>query len=222
MKMIRMALVGVLLMMVVMPAVGATFTLADEVKNSVDSQPYIVIVMEQGGGPPVILKQGESYEVLSGVPVNFTAVYIWKWPGNELSDNEILDIVQSDGETINKFQQNTVTSQAFNIKNMWKVYINESTGDSTVLGEGGPLDLKWKFIPRCYLVGWTPADKVNEYYPGKVGSTFDVTAMWNKWCWGSSILTIEDIGIVPEPTTLALTVLGILGILGFVRRRREA
>ena len=35
-------------------------------------------------------------------------------------------------------------------------------------------------------------------------------------------VTASTVTGVPEPTTLALTALGMLGVLGFVRRRREA
>ncbi|RLE40420.1 hypothetical protein DRJ16_07180 [Candidatus Woesearchaeota archaeon] len=235
MKMIiRMALVGVLLMMVVTPVVvGVTFTDTVNLTDTVDKvktgnhQPYIILLMKQGDGDFIRLLPGESYTVVPDVQLRFKATYVWKVG---LLDNEKSQTVLTEDEekaVIEAIQDGVISKDQMLgscvFPKRWKIYITED-GTEVELGSGYGWELKWNLVKvngNLYLVAWTPPGVVDLYTPSQDKSPFDVTAIWNKWCWGSSILTIEDIVVVPEPTTLALTALGILGVLGFVRRRRE-
>ncbi|OFV68406.1 MAG: PEP-CTERM bacterial domain protein [Candidatus Syntrophoarchaeum caldarius] len=225
-----MVLVGVLLMMVVTPVVvGVTSTdTVNKVKPG-NHQPYIILLMKQGGGDFIRLLPDKSYTVVPDVPLRFKAIYVWKVG---LLDNEKRQTVLTEGEekAVIKAIQKGIESKdqmlgSSVFPKRWKVNITENDGTEVELGSGYGWELKWNLVEvngNLYLVAWTPPGVVDLYTPSQDKSPFDVAAIWNKWCWGSSILTIEGIVVVPEPTTLALTALGMLGVLGFVRRRREA
>ncbi|MHC1573009.1 MAG: PEP-CTERM sorting domain-containing protein, partial [Candidatus Syntropharchaeales archaeon] len=103
----------------------------------------------------------------------------------------------------------------------WNFYVDElHDGEEAVYHDGGYCNN----CSCCTDCGWW--SNVLSYTP-VLDETFEVNAdclAYGLTGYGGANVTFEAASIttVPEPTTLALTALGILGVLGFVYRRREA
>ncbi|MCW7076012.1 MAG: PEP-CTERM sorting domain-containing protein [Candidatus Syntrophoarchaeum sp.] len=177
MKTIRMALVGVFLMMLVMPAVAA---------YNID----IFMDWNHDGNFACDerLVPGANYTVTAGVEYDFIA-HFYDWGADSFTWN-------------------------FDVG-------GRHDGEGTTYQYGGYC----KNCSCCMDCGWW--SNVLSYTP-VLDETFEVSAdclaHGITGYYGSTNVTFEAASItaVPEPTTLALTALGMLGVLGFVRRRREA
>ncbi|OFV68407.1 MAG: membrane protein containing PEP-CTERM bacterial domain protein [Candidatus Syntrophoarchaeum caldarius] len=154
MKMIRMALVGVLLMMLVMPAVATDIT----------------IYMDIGNGWEVA-ENSHQYQVDANTECRFKANYSGWGSG---------------------------TMYVFNVTNSSAWIGGESGTSSTDTWETGVVT-----------------------YTISLDETVFVEAAAANFAKKKISVTASTVTGVPEPTTLALTALGMLGVLGFVRRRRE-
>ena len=84
------------------------------------------------------------------------------------------------------------------------------------MGGGDESDLHW-FNVGCFMIGWTPPNKVSGYSPS---GTFNVTARWNESSTEYNLETVH-ITVVPEPMTFLMTGIGFLVVLGYVYRKRR-
>ncbi len=231
----KIILIGILTTLLITPAISAD---DGSVNNGSSDQPFILILMQQGNGNPVFLSQSGSYQVERGKEVNFTVTYIWLKPGLATSSNSKTSI-QNPEQLFEKYKdnileaisncQNKKTSkldlQLSSYQNPpdgnWGVYINTSNGNNIPLGNGDQSDLYWLEVSGLLIGLALPGKQLNPYIPtDPVGSTFNITAKWNETTAEKS-LTIENIAIVPEPTTFIITAFGLFILLGFLYKKKE-